>query len=166
VHVDQHETPVRGGDIVQQSGQHPVIGGVDRQRAVGKAGRQGLAPHLQTPALLRGFIDGLDRRAIKVEFEPRSMDDDMARHVQDRLPRERIFLAQPLGIAKAHRRHDFRPKLVPVVDCRRNNRPAAALHGPPPAKVALFGHGRLSVSDAVRFPWAGRLRWRPAFHLL
>ena len=63
------------------------------------------------------------------------MSDDMGRHIEHRLPGERIFLAKPFRIGQLDELPDLGPELVTVMDRSRHNRPAAPLHGPPAAAV-------------------------------
>ena len=132
VHVEQDEALVPLGDVVEQLRQHPVICGVDRQRAADQRFvRLGPLPDLQPPALLGASIDRAVGAAIEIELEARAMHDDMGRHVHDALAGERILLAQPLGILERHRLGDFLAELVTVVDGGRDDRAGAMLDGPP-----------------------------------
>ena len=115
--------------------QHLIICRVDRKRSFHQARRRLLAPQVQPPTLFAGQIDGFVTGAVQVEFEARSMGDDVRRDIDDGLAGERIFLAQPLTSRKAHNVADFGTQLVAVVNSGGQNGPGATLNGPPSTGV-------------------------------
>ena len=63
------------------------------------------------------------------------MDDDVARNAADCGARERILLAQAIGIGERHPRRNLGAKPVPVMDRRRDHRPGPVLDGPPALSI-------------------------------
>ncbi len=95
--VDQHEALVVGRDSLKQLPEHRIISRVDGERTLDHARRRWLAPQIQPPALFASQINGFVGAAVQVEFEARTMGDDMGWDVKDGLAGERVFLAQPLA---------------------------------------------------------------------
>jgi hypothetical protein len=80
------------------------------------------------------------------------MSDDVVRHIDSRLAGEWVLFAQTVGIRQFHGAGDIRPQSMSIMNGGGDDRPGAALGGPP-AIAGSFGgcgHKEVSVSGAVR----------------
>src|SRR5690606_29062000 len=130
VYVVKDEFAVPFALVVADGAKHFVIGIILRERTFYHFIARPGGPNIQTPSIFRVAIDRLLTRTVQVHLKSRTQRYALCIDYIDPTRCVGIFLAEPLSLRELHYLRHLRPKIVPVVNSGRNDRPIAFFQRP------------------------------------
>lgn len=95
--------------------------GMDRARPVEHISGERPLPNREAPGIGGSLVDALLVGPVQIDFEPRSLGDNLCRRDRGPKAREGVFFAKPVGFGKDNFGSDFVADKVPIVQRHSND---------------------------------------------